>query len=709
MSVIDVEKKEIKRISDTSLKTMRNSSAYGLPNTPANSGMKAAQVKPKFYDFALSQNGVSLFTEINRIVAEINIVLAAYGINFETINTNFGDTNESITTHKNNVSNPHSVSAAQVGAYTKEEITNILNGKVKTLQDQLTTLDKTVSEMAGVDTGFSETITAMKNKLDNFFGETSDATDVIDTLNEIRNELAALDSASKKALYNLGSFDTISGNTITRKTGRFEINDNTCSFAYYDSYCVVVPLADIKTSSNMLVKCNRLTSVYDSDVLNNIYKINSSDNNFAIIGPNISMTSDSWKSFLRQAPLYIEYELSTSYEEEVIENQPLITLDSQGSKWLTDEWKKGLNLFDINISPNQVKLGQLNLDEGIKYTFSINANHLVKIALTSAGASSLVENDKEVTFTYSSDYADYSIFIIERTNYTLVDYASLDPMLNEGNIAYPYQPYNANKHITNYEAELLKKEYLRGENLLDEVSLVNGTTASDGTPTDIGQITRVVSENLISVKPNTTYTLSTNNGFEIYEVNYFDSNKNNIALNTISKSTHTFTTPSNCYYLTLLFRYSDDSAISPSVVKNNATFTNDATYEGEIVRTKELVEQVGGIKSLFDIKEITPYFYYYESKEYYCFEASLGVYRVHLYHEQQGVNETITIIYDGNKNNFSYPDIYLGNSDYPLSVQIYNDYSGDRYGDFFHFGFGGSYSSEQDYTPIIIKKCTKIL
>ena len=573
MSEIDVEKKEIKRISDTSLKTMRNSSAYGLPNTPANSGMKAAQVKSKFYDFALSQNGVSLFTEINRIVAEINIVLAAYGINFETINTNFGDTNESITTHKNNVSNPHSVSAAQVGAYTKEEITNILNGKVKTLQDQLTTLDKTVSEMAGVDTGFSETITAMKNKLDNFFGETSDATDVIDTLNEIRNELAALDSASKKALYNLGAYDTISGNTITRKTGRFEINDNTCSFAYYDSYCVVVPLTDIKTSSNMLVKCNRLTSVYDSDVLNNIYKINSSDNNFAIIGPNMSMTSDSWKSFLRQAPLYIEYELSTSYEEEIIENQPLITLDSQGSKWLKDEWKKGLNLFDgVFVENYGVPLA--NLEVGKTYTFSTTTTgHAYKISV-SAFAVDLVETyNAKITFVMTEDYKNCSIYTIQSGTTPI---KSENIMLNEGSVAYSYQPFNANKHITNFEADFLKKESLKSANKYSG----NITLPMNN------QSRHTLVENL----PSGTYTFNlnainsnTNAQFILY------ANGENIGTYFVSEgATFTITETST---MTMYCNDSGSSAIKPMLNKGSEAQPYHE-FEGEIVRSKQFDKHI---------------------------------------------------------------------------------------------------------------------
>lgn len=109
---IDIDTKKVSQITDTELKIMKNLSAYALPNTPANSGMKAPQVKPKFYDFALAQNGTSLYTILVRTITEINQI-------FESYKNNFTETEAHINTV---VGNPHKVTAEEVNAYDKPNI-----------------------------------------------------------------------------------------------------------------------------------------------------------------------------------------------------------------------------------------------------------------------------------------------------------------------------------------------------------------------------------------------------------------------------------------------------------------------------------------------------------------------------------------------------------------------------------------------------------
>lgn len=116
-------------------------------------------------------------------------------------------------------------------------------------------------------------------------------------------------------------------------------------------------------------------------------------------------------------------------------------------------------------------------------------------------------------------------------------------------------------------------------NLLNNVDVTQGTTDVDGKPTGVGEATRVVTNGFISVEPNRTYSVDTRGDFLIYEVNYFDNNQNTISLNTLSETTHTFTTPSNCYYIVVLFRKDvNNSIITVDEVRGSAVITHDAPY-----------------------------------------------------------------------------------------------------------------------------------
>lgn len=491
---------------------------------------------------ALADVNGNVITDTYATKAESEQVLAdakAYG---DAVFETKGNVLSKVNTLKTEIQNGTVVAnnAVEATSYRDDE------NNLVVIKDKIEDILYLIDDVTGADlTGLQSKINALQTAWNNFMNG-SESDDVIDTLNEIRNELASLDSASKKALYNLGANDSIVDNgngtvTISRNNG--------------------------------------------------------------------------------------------AYNETVAKGVPLITLDQQGSQWLKDEWLKGLNLGDladredrywvskqtdisnfINSLPNgtytiSADLTPISLDDGYSISDLFAIYSILGGQYTSEQQSAYLNFDslnqtKRLSMSFiKQNYTDYNFYIWGIGNHSGGNHGTLSVsniMLVKGTKPYSHSPYNANKHITNYEAELLKKEYLRGENLIDYITFVNGTTASDGTPTGVGDYSRVVSEDFATVKPNTTYTLNTNNGFEIYEVNYFDSNKNTIALNTIQKTSYTFTTPSNCYYLTLLFRYSDNSAISPSVIKNNATFTNDATYEGEIVRSKEFEEQVEMLQTVID-------------------------------------------------------------------------------------------------------------
>lgn len=131
--MIDKDIKKVVNISQDELNTMKNLSAYGLPNTPANSGMKAPQVKPKFYEFALGTN-VSLYTIIKRTINQMNEIFRVYSQNFNEINTH-------LTTEEGN---PHKVTAEELDVYKKnktdELLTNLKNELTQALSETNTNI-----------------------------------------------------------------------------------------------------------------------------------------------------------------------------------------------------------------------------------------------------------------------------------------------------------------------------------------------------------------------------------------------------------------------------------------------------------------------------------------------------------------------------------------------------------------------------------------
>lgn len=56
------------------------------------------------------------------------------------------------------------------------------------------------------------------------------------------------------------------------------------------------------------------------------------------------------QTYIAQHPeLKIVYKRTTSYTEQVVTNQPLLNLDSNGCDFLRNEWEKGLNLWNFGI------------------------------------------------------------------------------------------------------------------------------------------------------------------------------------------------------------------------------------------------------------------------------------------------------------------------------------------------------------------------
>ena len=128
-----------------------------------------------------------------------------------------------------------------------------------------------------------------------------------------------------KPLYNLGAFDTISGNVITRQTGYLNLSkvsyQDSTTWLDYTGFKIPV------TSGNVASFIASITYYQDVDSGWNSSGLRLSWTNAnAAVGPMFRLYLGG-KTFVRGVTddIEIQYELATSYTEEIIEGQPLIS------------------------------------------------------------------------------------------------------------------------------------------------------------------------------------------------------------------------------------------------------------------------------------------------------------------------------------------------------------------------------------------------
>ena len=178
-------------------------------------------------------------------------------------------------------------------------------------------------------------------------------------------------------IYNLGAFDEYVANgdgtaTITRKTGVVYISpDLNMSFtaqSKYSQYPYFVLGGDTEHMSvkhlqgGVTHKCNTLPYISSlAENKNLIYLISTEGQNTLVLripscvkydADGNASAGDSIKAmrqWLSINPTYICGLMKSEYwyEEIVALNQPLSLLSQCGETWASDEWRKGLNLFDI--------------------------------------------------------------------------------------------------------------------------------------------------------------------------------------------------------------------------------------------------------------------------------------------------------------------------------------------------------------------------
>lgn len=263
------------------------------------------------------------------------------------------------------------------------------------------------------------------------------------------NELVA--SNDNNALYNLGAYDTISGNTITRQTGVVDLGSLEWTYhsgagCWYTEN--VIPNQTECVSNNYTCYNQKSYSQLSNGEL-------TTDNNGWGAIPTIIIKDTTGTNYPSGI---LQYKLATSYTEQVIENTPLLDLDQAGCNFLRNEWEKGLNLF--NKATETVGQGILVGDGNTYIENDRNCSDYIEIEPNTAYSNNIVGNfssglgiafyNSSKTFisgaSIPSNIDAFNSFTTPSTaKYLRLTYApSTTPnvILNRGTHAYPYEAYN---------------------------------------------------------------------------------------------------------------------------------------------------------------------------------------------------------------------------------------------------------------------------
>lgn len=272
-----------------------------------------------------------------------------------------------------------------------------------------------------------------------------------------------------KAKYHLGIADTVSQSngitTITRKTGYIDLGDLNYDVNYYGSNTFSAQISNAKLSATLEKgRCSKYNYAAYADRLNSIcWTFNESNSNLVVHDTNYS---DATVFKAAMQGVILEYELLDIYQftEKVPTDQPLNTLDQQGSRWNREEWEKTLNIFDIDtidtgnnyhatgtVSNNALTVTSTQSGTAyVAYKAEVEKNTNYYFNYTSSGSYSLGRiYDQNIstslltgvgTFNSGSNSYIYILFYTGSTSGNTTTYSNI--MINKGDHLYPYQPYS---------------------------------------------------------------------------------------------------------------------------------------------------------------------------------------------------------------------------------------------------------------------------
>lgn len=355
-----------------------------------------------------------------------------------------------------------------------------------------------------------------------------------------------------KALYHLGAYDSVdtsnSGyDVITRRT--IWLNSKSGWARDPDAnglarFYIVIPKS---VATNVITSNFPIVTAYSTG--EGVCIIDDGEGGW-LIGYKVSLSGN----VCIPHDLEIQVQLASAYNETNIKNQPFSTLGQNGENWLRGEYEKTLNLFGQSLyqggwnSPENSKYSNATrvcndtktpVEPNTTYTITNSGGKQISVQYrTSAGVVNGGTGWQEsgVTFTTPNDCVLLDIIFRNSDNSNLTPSQVGSIMLNEGNHAYPYQPYDKFNGF-------LKDEYEK------QLNLWSVSFGSVYWTADWYFIGARDASYFQPVKPNTTYTIALNEA-KNFVVQYFDSSKTNITDTAQGlKQTLTFTTPSNCAYI----------------------------------------------------------------------------------------------------------------------------------------------------------------
>ena len=237
-----------------------------------------------------------------------------------------------------------------------------------------------------------------------------------------------------KALYHKGAFDSEDGKT--RQT--WEVDLGNLEWAYYADAQVWIAPYDIPSKASAVSSKYECVKIGYTEM-----SVGQLSTHWQFVGTTPSIIVKNGSSTELPSGI-LQYQLATSYTESIIENQPLLNLDSNGCNFLREEWKKGLNLLDYSkaIQNYGIDSSNGNAVSASGYYYIDNVQLKPNTTYSMAQDSAIYEYSSNMTYlgrkagTFTTS-SNATFFRFEcQTSITTT------PMLVEGTHSYPYQAYN---------------------------------------------------------------------------------------------------------------------------------------------------------------------------------------------------------------------------------------------------------------------------
>lgn len=298
----------------------------------------------------------------------------------------------------------------------------------------------------------------------------------------------------------LGAFDTLDTsnanyNLITRQTGYLTGKDLLTKYSYGTG-------ASAGGKTYYVFNDSPSNYVVNGKFIPEYWYYSESGTVFSLDNNRLTVVTDSGADInVELEGIFIQYQLATTYTEKVIKGQPILNLDTNGCEFVREEWLKSLQLWDFSVeqgavnatggntysqnkenNPTRIRVVNLvNLDKNKTYTIKVESNYNVVVqayndSQSAVGITSTSFNTwaNQLTFSGYSYYA-FAFKKTSEADITPSELSSVKPMLNEGDHAYPYQPYNG---AIVHEKEIENVAYKNVDNQFSAKQTINAESGN---------------------------------------------------------------------------------------------------------------------------------------------------------------------------------------------------------------------------------------